>query len=121
MRPYASETPQRWNERRRASIECLRANAGVGARCMGGAGAADMGAQDEAGLLDLVEDGVVGTDADFCITQWNLGAEQLYGYPAAEVLGLPASQVATFTGDEQREQLERELRDHGRSRVEITA
>ena len=33
-------------------------------------------------LLDLVDDGVVGTDPDFRITQWNLGAQRLYGYAA---------------------------------------
>jgi len=77
--------------------------------------------QYQAHLLDMVEDGVVGTDANFCITQWNLGAERLYGYTAAEVLGLPANTVATFAGDDQRERLERELLEHGRSRLEITA
>jgi PAS domain S-box-containing protein len=82
---------------------------------------ADVREQYQARLLDMVEDGVVGTDEDFCITEWNLGAEHLYGYTAEEVLGLPANQVATFTGDPQRERLERELLEEGRSRLEITA
>lgn len=75
----------------------------------------------QARLLDVVDDGVVGTDADFRITHWNVGAQRLYGYPADEVLGLPASQVASFPEDEQRDRLERELLEHGRSRSEITA
>jgi PAS domain S-box-containing protein len=82
---------------------------------------ADRSAEHQVDPLDLVEDGVVGTDADFLITQWNLGAERLYGYTAAEVCGRPAGQVASFTGDDQRQRLERELREHGRSRVELTA
>ncbi|WP_205696875.1 PAS domain-containing protein [Conexibacter sp. SYSU D00693] len=77
--------------------------------------------QHQARLLDLVDDGVVGTDADFRITHWNPGAEQLYGFAAADVLGRPANEVATFRGDDQRERLERELLEHGRSRTELTA
>src|SRR4051794_2202618 len=90
-------------------------------RGMPGGEPADIREQYRAELLDLVDDGVVGTDADFCITQWNLGAERLYGYTAAQVLGLPANEVATFTGDDQRERLERELLECGRSRLEIIA
>src|SRR4051812_36835306 len=82
---------------------------------------ADVREQYEGRLLDVLDDGVVGTDANFCITHWNLGAERLYGYTAEEVLGRPASTVATFDGDDQRERLERELVEHGRSRLEITA
>src|SRR4051794_3421925 len=85
------------------------------------AGPADVPEQLQARLLDMLDDGVVGTDADFRITHWNPGAERLYGHTAAEVLGIPANQVATFTGDDQREHLERELLEHGRSQVEITA
>jgi PAS domain S-box-containing protein len=80
-----------------------------------------MPAEHQVDLLDLVEDGVVGTDADFLITQWNPGAERLYGFSAEEVLGRPANQVATFTGDDQRQRLARELQEQGRSRVELTA
>src|ERR1700712_5394057 len=72
-------------------------------------------------LLDMVDDGVVGTDADFRITVWNAGSERLYGYCATEVLGRPANEVATFPGDDQRELLECELHEHGRSRVELMA
>src|SRR3954467_3994233 len=88
---------------------------------MQGARRADVREQYQARLLDVVDDGVVGTDADFRITQWNLGAERLYGYTAAQVLGLPANEVATFAGDDQRERLERDLLERGRSRLEITA
>jgi len=35
----------------------------------------------------MVDDGVIGTDAAFRITLWNPGAERLYGYSAAQVLG----------------------------------
>jgi PAS domain-containing protein len=40
---------------------------------------ADVREQYQACLLDLVDDGVVGTDEGFRITQWNIGAERLYG------------------------------------------
>jgi PAS domain S-box-containing protein len=82
---------------------------------------ADVREQYQACLLDMVDDGVVGTDEGFRITQWNLGAERLYGYTAQQVMGSPASDVATFAGDDQRERLERDLREHGRARAELTA
>jgi PAS domain S-box-containing protein len=82
---------------------------------------ADVREQYQACLLDMVDDGVVGTDEGFRITQWNVGAERLYGYSAHQVMGRPASDVATFAGDGQRERLERDLRERGRSRVELTA
>src|SRR3954452_19991108 len=82
---------------------------------------ADVRERYQACLLDMVDDGVVGTDVDFRITQWNLGAERLYGHTAAQVLGRPANEVATYTGDDQRQRLERELLERGRSRLELTA
>src|SRR3954466_8777325 len=82
---------------------------------------ADVPDQHQTRLLDLIDDGVVGTAENFRITQWNLGAERLYGYTAAQVLGLPANEVATFASDDQRERLERDLLARGRSRLEITA
>jgi PAS domain S-box-containing protein len=60
----------------------------------------------------------VGTDAHFRVTQWSLGAERLYRYTAAQVLGLPADEVATFAGDDL---LERDLLERGRPRLEMTA
>jgi PAS domain S-box-containing protein len=88
---------------------------------MHGGPAAGVEERYQAHLLDIVDDGVVGTDADFCITHWNVGAERLYGYVAAEVLGLPARDVATFAGDDSRARLERDLLEHGRSRLDLTA
>jgi PAS domain S-box-containing protein len=75
-----------------------------------------------ASLLDNLEDGVVATDGDdFRITAWNKGAEQLYGFTAEEVLGRPAREVASYPGDEARRNLEHELLETGRSRIEFTA
>src|SRR4051794_41843710 len=88
---------------------------------MQGARRADVREQYQARLLDVVDDGVVGTDADFRITQWNAGAERLYGYCAAEVLGRPANEVATFDGDDQRQRLRREPPEGGRAGGELAA
>jgi PAS domain S-box-containing protein len=75
-----------------------------------------------ASLLDNVEDGVIGTDADdFRITSWNKGAERLYGFAAQEVLGRPAREVASYPGDESRLKLETELLQTGRTRIDFTA
>ncbi len=47
----------------------------------------------QANLLANVNDAVVATDLAFCITSWNRGAEQLYGWSAAEVIGQPLNAV----------------------------
>ncbi|MBI3941803.1 MAG: PAS domain S-box protein, partial [Chloroflexi bacterium] len=47
----------------------------------------------QADLLANVSDAVIATDAQFRITTWNLAAEALYGWKAAEVLGLPAQEI----------------------------
>jgi PAS domain S-box-containing protein len=43
--------------------------------------------RDQATLLDLAHDAIVVKDAADCVIGWNRGAEQLYGWKAAEVLG----------------------------------
>ncbi|MDT7713241.1 MAG: hypothetical protein QOG46_1963 [Pseudonocardiales bacterium] len=72
-------------------------------------------------LLENIDDAVVGTDADFRLTVWNAGAQRLYGFPADEVLGRHAREVATYEGDESRGRLEGELLESDRSRTELTA
>jgi PAS domain S-box-containing protein len=48
---------------------------------------ARLDAQQKALVLETVRDSVVVTDMEGRVTWWNRGAEQLFGYPAAEVLG----------------------------------
>jgi two-component system CheB/CheR fusion protein len=43
----------------------------------------------DAALLARVEDAIICTDAQGLITYWNKGAEQLYGWTSAELLGRP--------------------------------
>ncbi len=75
-----------------------------------------------ASLLDNVEDGVIGTDAEnFRITSWNRGAERLYGFTAQEVLGRPVREVASYAGDPSRVELEGQLLQTGRTWTQFTA
>lgn len=74
-----------------------------------------------ASLLDNLDDAVVGTDPEFRLTVWNRGAERLYGFAAAEVLGRDAREVASYAGDQSRLALERELQEADRARAELTA
>ncbi|MHB8897081.1 MAG: PAS domain-containing protein [Candidatus Geothermincolia bacterium] len=49
--------------------------------------------EEQAGILDNINDAVVCCDADMRLTSWNRGAEQMFGYAADEVLGRPTGEV----------------------------
>jgi PAS domain S-box-containing protein len=53
--------------------------------------------REQAKLLDLAHDAIMVRDMDDRVGFWNLGAERLYGWTAAEVRG---KQAATFLHDE---------------------
>ena len=73
-----------------------------------------------AGLLDNTEDGVVAMDERYFLTVWNKGAERLYGWKAAEVVGRHANEVAlTNLSEEGRAEMRRELAENGRWRGEL--
>jgi PAS domain S-box-containing protein len=74
-----------------------------------------------AGMLENTEDGVVAMNEGYVLTVWNKGAERLYGWKAAEVIGLHADEVArTNLTEEERTELRRELAETGRWRGEVT-
>jgi PAS domain S-box-containing protein len=53
-------------------------------------------------LLDSVRESVVGTGVDNNVTFWNRGAEQLFGYSAAEAVGKPVASLIFPLGEELR-------------------
>jgi PAS domain S-box-containing protein len=74
------------------------------------------------GLLEHTEDAVVVMDAGWCVLGWTKAAERMYGWPAAEALGRPATAVAQLdlTADQQAA-IRRAALDTGRWRGEVTA
>lgn len=47
-----------------------------------------------ASIIESSDDAIAGSDLNGTITNWNRGAESLYGYPAAEVIGRHVSMLA---------------------------
>ncbi|NNG03076.1 MAG: PAS domain S-box protein [Inquilinus sp.] len=54
---------------------------------------AEQRAQQLATIVESTDDAIVGIDLDGAITSWNAGAEQCFGYAAAEVIGQPLSML----------------------------
>jgi len=46
-----------------------------------------------AAIVDASDDAIIGTDRESIVTSWNQGAERLFGYPAAEMLGASISKI----------------------------
>lgn len=58
------------------------------------------------GVLESVGDAVFTTTLDRVVTSWNRGAEDLFGYPAAEIVGASAGILQPPGSDEQRRVIE---------------
>ena len=82
--------------------------------------ARDLAEAQRATLATVVEysdDAIVGLTPEGLITAWNRGAEKLFGYTAAEMLGRPATMLADSEGAEHQHDVLASLRngDGGRS------
>ena len=74
-----------------------------------------------ASIVDSTGDAVTSKALDGTILSWNAGAEQLYGYPAAEILGQSvAGLVPDELHDEMWAKLERVVRGERVERYETT-
>jgi PAS domain S-box-containing protein len=54
-----------------------------------------------AAIVQSSDDAIIGTDLEGTIVSWNLGAERMYGYLAAEVRGAPISALFPAEGGDQ--------------------
>jgi PAS domain S-box-containing protein len=64
--------------------------------------AVEMGMSRLGAIVESSDDAIFGTDLDGIITSWNRGAEKIFGYPAAEMVG--TSIMRLIPGDQQVEE-----------------
>ena len=69
-----------------------------------------------AAIVESSEDAIVGKDLRGIVTSWNTGAERIFGYTAAEMIGQPFARVIPAEReDEEREILAKIAGRAGRS------
>jgi len=54
---------------------------------------AELAAGRLAAIVEFSDDAIVGKDLQGIVTSWNAGAEDLFGYPACEMIGQPISRL----------------------------
>jgi len=76
--------------------------------------------QREAALLDLAQEAIIVRDATTDVVAfWNRGAEAVYGWPRAEIVGTPARTLLQTRFPEPRERIEMALRRDGHWQGEL--
>jgi PAS domain S-box-containing protein len=71
----------------------------------------------QAFLLSQVNDAIIGVDSNFCITYWNFGAEQMYGYTKEEALNEKSNELLKPIYDfGERDKIMEELNEKGHSK-----
>ena len=65
-------------------------------------------------IVDSSQDAIIGKSLDGIVTSWNPGAEHLYGYTAAEMIGQPISTLTPRDRSDEVEALLARLKDGGR-------
>jgi PAS domain S-box-containing protein len=63
-----------------------------------------------ASIVESSGDAIIGKSLDGTITSWNQGAQQIYGYAAAEVLGQPMHFLVPLKGMEELERIFQKIR-----------
>jgi PAS domain S-box-containing protein len=81
---------------------------------------AEQALRQQAQIIDQIHDAVISTDLDGYVTSWNKGAERLYGYSAAEILG---KHISILYREDQLDFLQQEviapLKEKGDHEVEV--
>lgn len=74
----------------------------------------------QAALLDEVDMAVVATDTERRVTDWNVGAERLYGWTQAEAVGRRAADLIIPPGSAEGPAVTRELETNGQWQGDLT-
>jgi PAS domain S-box-containing protein len=74
---------------------------------------AELKIREQAALLDQATDAIFARDLDQRITYWNKGAERLYGWTAAEVLGKRAGKLLYSEDSAQRQEVWKAVLEQG--------
>ncbi len=81
---------------------------------------ADRRIREQAALIDLDPDAIIVLDAHHQVHEWNRGAEQLYGWPAAEAVGRSLADLLTTSPDDALAVAAQEVRQTGQWRGDLS-
>jgi PAS domain S-box-containing protein len=81
---------------------------------------ADRRIREQAALIDLDPDAIIVLDSHHQIHEWNRGAEQLYGWSAAEAVGRSLADVVSTSPDDALAIAAQEARQTGQWRGDLT-
>src|ERR1035441_611589 len=66
-----------------------------------------------AAIVDSSDDAIIGKDLESRVVSWNAGAEQMFGYTAAEMLGQPITRLQSPDRPEEEARLLEEVKRGG--------
>ncbi len=63
-----------------------------------------------AALVEFSDDAIIGKDLNSVVTSWNAGAERIFGYSSAEMVGQPITRIIPSERQEEEKQIQHRIK-----------